>query len=414
MKKKLLFILPKFPYPLTDGGNQAVFNSILAAKDCFDVSIIFVNSQKKFSLSPEISIFFNTIDLIPYKYSPIKNFLRISCILRNRIASLLKIEKKDENYKFETMPEKFFPISSDFVEFVNNYIVENNIEVVQMEMIPILYNVLTLPPNVIKIFIHHEIRFIVNMQRLCIVGITAYRKAMVELAKILEIGFLNKCDAVITLSNLDKNKLIDAGVNVPIYTSFAVVNTNTNISNNNESSNTLSFIGPSSHNPNYLGVKWFLENCWNALLEKDCLYKLKIIGNWSEDKQKELLSKYKNIEFAGFVPNLAEALNDTIMIVPITVGSGIRMKILEAACLGIPFVGTTIGAEGLPFESGRDCLKGDTPKEFIDSILKMRDKKIRDEMAINANILVKKMYSMEAFKKNRFEIYKKILENRDL
>ena len=41
---------------------------------------------------------------------------------------------------------------------------------------------------------------------------------------------------------------------------------------------------------------------------------------------------------------------NTIMIVPITIGSGIRMKILEAISNGVPVVSTSIGAQGLPLE----------------------------------------------------------------
>lgn len=232
---------------------------------------------------------------------------------------------------------------------------------------------------------------------------------MTQIADILEIGLLNKCDAIITLSETDQKKLIDAGVKVPIYPSFAIVNTNAEMTNANETNNILSFIGPAFHSPNYLGVKWFLENCWEKLLQQDASYHLRIIGNWPEDRRNEITQKFKNVEFAGFVPNLAKALNDTIMIVPITVGSGIRMKILEAASLGVPFVSTTVGAEGLPFENGVDCLKGDTPEEFVDAILKMRDKSLRVEFAKKANKLVKVKYSMDALRKNRLEIYEKVM-----
>ena len=235
-----------------------------------------------------------------------------------------------------------------------------------------------------------------------------YRLVNGKLSKICEIGLLNNCDAVVTLSKTDAQKLLNEGVHVPIYTSFAVVNECYNINSNNED-HVLSFVGPSIHSPNDIGLKWFLENCWSDLSKINPSYQLKIIGQWSEDKQNEIRQKYKNVEFLGFVPNLAEALNNTIMIVPITVGSGIRMKILEAASLGIPFVSTTVGAEGLPFENGRDCFKADTPESFVKAIVDLKDKFLREKFAQNANTIVKENYSMGALRKNRLEIYEKVL-----
>ena len=85
------------------------------------------------------------------------------------------------------------------------------------------------------------------------------------------------------------------------------------------------------------------------------------------------------------------------------------MKILEAASLGIPFVSTTVGAEGLPFENGRDCFKADTPEYFVKAIVDLKDKSLREKFAQNANTIVKENYSMGALRKNRLEIYEKVL-----
>ena len=394
--KKILFILPTIPYPLSIGGNQAMYNGICAVKDEYEVHVIYIdplhNSNKKQKEVLE-KLSNKTILLVPFKFNP------------------FKIGKKDKSYQFDLLVEKYKPISQEYIDFIKSYIDKNKIDLVQFEMISCLSMAVSLSPDTKKIFVHHELGYVVNEQKMLVSGVTEYKNANVELAKILEIGLLNKCDAVITLSEIDKQKLMDNGVKAPVYSSFAVVNTEASSNNPNELGNVLSFVGPAKHTPNYVGLKWFLENCWNALLEKDSSYVLKIIGNWPEEKRNEIKQKYKNIEFLGFVPNLADALSNTIMIVPITVGSGIRMKILEAASLGIPFVSTSVGAEGLPFENGRDCLKGDTPIEFVDSIEKMKDKFLREMLVKNANELVKERYSMDALKKNRLEIYDRVLNN---
>lgn len=72
------------------------------------------------------------------------------------------------------------------------------------------------------------------------------------------------------------------------------------------------------------------------------------------------------------------------MIVPIRIGSGIRMKLLEASNLGIPFVSTTVGAEGLPFKHKQDCLLADSVDSFVECILAMKELPLQRKLANNA------------------------------
>lgn len=409
--KRVLILLPFFPYPLSSGGEIAIHNSLLAVKDCVELFCIYTIPfyKKKDLRQREKESRIENVTFIQYHMNPLKD---ISNTFIRRIEHFIK---KIRRYKdgfdyscYEKSQEFLIDVTNQkYIDFVNHIVNKYHIDIVQIEMnqLPI---VLTLPSNVKKIFIHHELRFVINSLQIQMMKKTPYRLANGELSKICEIGLLNKCDAVVTLSDIDRRKLINEGVCVPVYTSFAVVNECNNINPNKEDL-VLSFVGPSIHSPNCVGLKWFLENCWSDLSNNNPSYHLKIIGNWSEDKRNEILQKYKNVEFLGYVPNLADALNNTIMIVPITVGSGIRMKILEAASLGIPFVSTTVGAEGLPFESGIDCFKADSPETFVKAITDLKDKSLREKFTQNARAIVKEKYSMEALQKNRLIIYEKVL-----
>ena len=414
MKKKVLFIFPVLPYPFYAGGIQALYNSFDCVKDDVDVFVMYDSpfyKQKKETLKSMENATEN-VHVVPFVYNPLKGFCNFILWFFFRIIILLKLKKKNLDYYSSQLSSLFKIHIKEYVDFINKFILENKIDIVQMELCSTLSHVLTLPPNVKKVFVHHELNYVVNDLRIHQLGPSINRLANVELAKILEIGLLNKCDAIITLSEIDKQKLIDEGVKSPIYPSFAIVNTSTSDNNPNDKFNELSFVGPAFHEPNFIGLTWFLEKCWEKLLENNPSYTLKIIGNWPEEKRTALSQKYKNIQFLGFVPNLAEVLNNTIMIVPITVGSGIRMKILEAASLGVPFVSTSVGAEGLPFECGKSCFLSDTPEDFVESILKLKDKALREKFAQNANAIVKEKYSMDALRKNRLNIYKNVLNEK--
>ena len=97
------------------------------------------------------------------------------------------------------------------------------------------------------------------------------------------------------------------------------------------------------------------------------------------------------------------------MIVPITVGSGIRMKILEACVNGVPVISTSVGAEGLPLIDGEDCLIANTPENFINSILKMKDKNLRMQIIHKSMKKIIELYSFDTLKRNRNSILDNVI-----
>lgn len=404
--KKILFILPFCPWPLTSGGHQAIYNGIIAAKNYGELYITFPceksNNNIK-SLSENKII--NDIKIIPYYLSNKK------WTLQNIIKKILnKISKKfikpTAEEVFTQRVQSILPETTHY-EFINQIINDYSIDIVQIEMMNNISFVLTLPETVKKIFVHHELRFIKNELYLSSLGTNLYREALVEIEKGKELYLLNKYDRIITLSSIDKNKLIGAGVNVPISTSFATINTENNPTfTYNSSTKKLTFVGPELHTPNKIGIEWFLNNCWKDLETKG--YSLYIIGNWTKKTKKILSNEYRNIFFLGFVPNLANVIKDSIMIVPITIGSGIRMKILEAMSYKVPFVSTSVGAEGIPIENNVNCFIADTPKDFIESIIKLEDLQLINQFTNSAYKIIREHYSIKALIRNRTEIYETI------
>lgn len=61
----------------------------------------------------------------------------------------------------------------------------------------------------------------------------------------------------------------------------------------------------------------------------------------------------------------------SVYAVPIRIGGGTRLKLYEAMAMELPIVSTTIGAEGLPLEDGKELLLRDSPPDFADAIVKL-------------------------------------------
>lgn len=81
------------------------------------------------------------------------------------------------------------------------------------------------------------------------------------------------------------------------------------------------------------------------------------------------------------------------------------MKILEAAARGIPFVSTTVGAEGIPVKNGTHCFIADESESFVQSILKLQDVSLRKQMVENSYQMLKDNFSIDALRINRLDIY---------
>jgi len=163
-----------------------------------------------------------------------------------------------------------------------------------------------------------------------------------------------------------------------------------------ETPSRLIFIGPESHGPNREGLLWFLKNVFSGVDEH---WKIHVIGDWSA----ESIEKYgsSRVLFEGFVDDLQPYFEDSIMVVPILTGAGIRTKILQAMAQEVPVLATRFAAEGIPVRDGKEILFFDALQEFDEKILSMDDR-VRLEVTSNAQEMVRQHFSQEILGKKRY------------
>lgn len=409
----ILVINSWLPYPLVSGGDQAIYNGLAVLDEYDNVYFTYPGGSVMMAEDYELEKRLPHIHVVPMFSAPTKH-KKSGLVKKIRHATKLWMKKRLPSLldslvsQDDTIHMRYHVIEESFVAHVNNLIEQYKIDVVQVEMTQFISMVRHLPTHVKRIFVHHELRWVANALTAKQKNLGWYGRERVENLKLIEIALLNQYDQIVTLSQIDKDKLIDAGVTTPILASFAVVAEPENLSKEISSRpKILSYVGPDLHYPNYDGVMWFLENCWKKILAKDDSYRFQIVGKWTEERKKEILSKYKNVSFTGFVDNLASAIQGTIMIVPLNIGSGIRMKILESAQLGVPVVTTPVGAEGLPIKDGIQAFVTDNADVFIDDIFKLQDEQLQEYFIKNMRDVIEKQYSLEALKLNRKSLYTK-------
>lgn len=99
---------------------------------------------------------------------------------------------------------------------------------------------------------------------------------------------------------------------------------------------------------NVQGLKWLINEIWDAELDKK--FVLKLIGKQSKEALASIpaAGKYKNIVAIGEVDDMIPYIcKAKVVLIPLLHGSGTRLKCLEAMALKTPIISTSKGVEGI-------------------------------------------------------------------
>lgn len=402
---KYLITLPWMPYPATDGGKQGSFNMLMELQNMIDITLIYpVFFKKQMACQYLLEKQLPKVKVYLFEYYKNKDGIKSQ-------YSLFRLHRIITR-KFLKQPYLATPIYKDaYIDFVNEIIKKERIDIVQNEYFEQLYMVYAIPNTVKKVFIQHEIQYIAKERLIQQREYPSSVRYLATMQRIQEINALNEYDQVITMTDIDKNILMCDGVRAPISASPSFIPLPDNIAYKECERSSICFIGGSGHNPNLNGVTWFLDNVWSLILKENPNFTFKIIGKWDEKIKTEYQKKYRNLFFCGFVDNLAMVISECIMVIPILIGSGIRMKILESVNFYSPFVTTTVGVEGLDFINGKECIIADEPQAFATGVLKIAtDKVLQHNLTKAAHEKLMEMYSPEASVQRRLNIYNEMLK----
>ncbi|MEX2375114.1 MAG: glycosyltransferase family 4 protein [Dehalococcoidia bacterium] len=117
------------------------------------------------------------------------------------------------------------------------------------------------------------------------------------------------------------------------------------------------------------------------------------------------------IEMLGYVEDIRPHVHDArCVIVPLRVGGGTRLKILDAWAMGKAVVSTSVGCEGLQTEDGENILIADTPEAFARATLRVFDTPhLRRKLEKNARVTAEKHYDWERLGRMMDERYRALL-----
>ena len=172
----------------------------------------------------------------------------------------------------------------------------------------------------------------------------------------------------------------------------------------------LIYIGSMDWYPNEDAVGFFADEVLPRIQERVPDVRFSIVGgNPSTRVQK--LAEREGVVVTGRVPEIkpyfAEA---TVFVVPLRIGSGTRLKILEALAMGKAIVSTSVGAEGLALKDGEEIFIADEPAAFADAVTRLlTDVPLRRRIGENGRARVEQDYDWRSIGEKLHLLYTKIL-----
>lgn len=226
-----------------------------------------------------------------------------------------------------------------------------------------------------------------------------------------EIGVCYNQDAVFTTSERDKSLLDEDVPEVPKY----VIPNGVDLSYFHPSEtepepHSLVFTGMMGYVPNYEGMLFFLDEIFPLIKQKIPGIKIYIVGKQPPKVLKERASE--EVIVTGFVEDVRPYVwRSSVYVVPLTMGGGTRLKVLEALAMKKPVVTTSIGSEGINVKDKESVLKEDDPEAFAEAVVRLiQERNLRNKLVKNGYELVKTTYDWAVIGNHIEDAYAQILK----
>jgi glycosyltransferase involved in cell wall biosynthesis len=133
---------------------------------------------------------------------------------------------------------------------------------------------------------------------------------------------------------------------------------------------TILFLGSFDWRPNLDAVDRLLDRIFPAVLRAEPSARLWLVGRRPPDALVRRVQGLAGVELHADVPDVRPFLaRSGVMVVPLRIGGGSRLKILEALAAGLPVISTRVGAEGLELVPGQDFIAADDAESMSHELL---------------------------------------------
>lgn len=152
---------------------------------------------------------------------------------------------------------------------------------------------------------------------------------------------------------------------------------------------TLVYAGAMTYKANFDAVAYFLAEIWPLIRAERPQATFYVTGKL-DGVPVEQLPPREGVVLTGYLDDVRPRVAQSwLSVIPLRLGGGTRLKILESLALGTPVVTTSKGMEGLDLQAERDVLVADTPNQFAAAVLQLlRDPHLRTALSQRGQLAV--------------------------
>lgn len=353
---RILEITPYAPVPPTWGGALRIFHLLKQMVKRHTVTLLTYGGAEEYRLLREY--FGDELERIYLMESPWTNHWR-------RLGQLYALGTNHSYFHLQVYTRRM-------QRFLDRLMERHDIDLIQSEFAVLgAFDLKTGAPRILDA---HNVEYD-NFRRMCENAPTLlrrfhyrreYRKFFAE-----EIAACRKHDAIFVTSPRDKAILdgdvpeipkfiLPNGVDTAYFTPtaeppdpFALV-----------------FTGMMAYVPNYDGMQYFLDAIFPRILRSVPQAKIYIVG--SRPPRRLLRRAADNVIVTGYVDDVRPYIQRaSVYVVPLRMGGGTRLKVVEAMSMRRPIVSTSIGCEGIGVQDGESLLVRDDPSAFADAVVEL-------------------------------------------
>ena len=384
------------PYPVDEGGRVGLYN----------ITKQFVNhGMEVHYVSPKINqndaasfskiVTLHLLDIDPRT--------RFAGIVKNLPSSLpYNIEKYFSPSALEKLIEIAKEVKFDAIHVDSLHMARYGIELKRLFDLPIVLREHNFESDITRRFRDHSQNPIVRM----------YASRQYQRIVSCEAEAVQQFDMVLPITNEDDAKLRLIAPRMRSTVISAGVDTRGLLFPRNHISDRVLFLINYDWPPNRDSLEYYIDEIL-PYVARLCSGVITLLAGKGTQKFKKNAAAH-DIKVVGFVQDINElSTMASIAIVPLRIGSGMRIKILEMMAMGRVVITTSMGAEGIEAEHGKHIVVSDGPQEFAANIahyLSSPEESAR--IGENARKLVEEKYSWDIVGNKMYDVYTKLVHTR--
>ena len=409
--KKILFVMPRLPFPATSGRKTSLYHYCRILSEELGYRLIvaaFLEKGDDPQLKPG---FIDRLEVLPKPSATtkIKNIFVDSILLKKKPMQVSLYWNPSAKMMIDEIVKEEQPdiIIGDMVrstEYIKDYSIyriadlDDRISLRYQRQLD--YDISGINPY--GAFLNTVPKIIQKIMLWKPLKVYVVKNEIILLRK-YELEIAGQCDRTVLVAQQEADALNqELGENKAYAIPIGVDVDYFSYRKNNFEEEYIGFLGAMSVAHNENAVRHFILDILPDIVKERPRAKFLVIGGGASDDLKKFESQH--VHFTGRVEDVRDYLEKCkVFVCPMTFGSGIKTKNLEAMAIVLPIVTTSIGAENIDAENEKEWIVEDNPREFSRAVIKLlTDENLQSKMGEDASKFINANYTWNVTKK-KFE-----------